>query len=280
MPPMCRLPRCATTTPATSTARREWSPSAVSPRASTHDANRGRGRVQPGRPAAVEHGVDATVVEMVSQPATEETGVVELVAFDAAATRSGTSATPLSESAGASVPSATTVKATLSRSGRAHGAGAAGRNVQGRAGDRGRSPDAEQAQQAEAAAIRVSAPRRRPTRTIFNIRAQHGSGVISSSGSATRMAAIWGRLLRVDPEWRNRAVRRRCRQPRRRENSADGRILLASIRAGRYTLTQTTAPTGYSTAADQSVRIAAGSVREVAVKPAAGAHREPRRRDD
>ena len=49
------------------------------------------------------------------------------------------------------------------------------------------------------------------------------------------------------------------------ENSADGRILLTSIRAGRYTLTQTTAPTGYSTAADQSVRIAAGSVREVAV---------------
>ena len=37
----------------------------------------------PAAPAGVEHGVDATVVEMVSQPATEETGVVELVAFDA-----------------------------------------------------------------------------------------------------------------------------------------------------------------------------------------------------
>ena len=36
----------------------------------------------PAAPVAVEHGVDDTVVEMVSQPATEETGVVELVAFD------------------------------------------------------------------------------------------------------------------------------------------------------------------------------------------------------
>ena len=35
MPPMSRLPRCATTTPAISTARRESSPSAVSPLAST-----------------------------------------------------------------------------------------------------------------------------------------------------------------------------------------------------------------------------------------------------
>ena len=36
----------------------------------------------PAAPVAVEHGVDATVLEMVSQPATEETGTVELVAFD------------------------------------------------------------------------------------------------------------------------------------------------------------------------------------------------------
>ena len=56
-----------------------------------------------------------------------------------------------------------------------------------------------------------------------------------------------------------------CDNRRGDENSADGRILLTGIRAGRYTLTQTTAPAGYSTAADQSVRIAAGSVREVAV---------------
>ena len=35
----------------------------------------------PAAPVAVEHGVDDTVVEMVSQPATEETGMVELVTF-------------------------------------------------------------------------------------------------------------------------------------------------------------------------------------------------------
>ena len=32
----------------------------------------------PAAPVAVEHGVDATVLEMVNQPATEETGTVEL----------------------------------------------------------------------------------------------------------------------------------------------------------------------------------------------------------
>ena len=50
---------------------------------------------------------------MVSQPATEETGVVELVAFDADGNPIGDQCYTLSESAGASAHSATTVKATL-----------------------------------------------------------------------------------------------------------------------------------------------------------------------
>jgi hypothetical protein len=49
------------------------------------------------------------------------------------------------------------------------------------------------------------------------------------------------------------------------QNSSAGRILLTGLRTGRYTLSQTAAPTGYTVAEDQSVRIQGGDVREVAV---------------
>ena len=118
----------------------------------------------------------------------------------------------------------------------------------------------------QAAAIRVGAPRRPADPDhLQHPRPTAAAGRSPHPGPRPGWQLSGGRLLRVDPEWRNRAVRRGRDNRGDDENSADGRILLASIRAGRYTLTQTTAPTGYSTAADQSVRIAAGSVREVAV---------------
>jgi hypothetical protein len=125
--------------------------------------------------------------------------------------------------------------------------------------------DVEQVQQAKPR--RSVSVRRggRPTRTIFNIRAQQRQRgdllirVRDQDGSYLT-SACFGLI----PNGETAPSADVCDNRGDDENSADGRILLTGIRAGRYTLTQTTAPSGYSTAADQSVRIAAGSVREVA----------------
>ena len=127
------------------------------------------------------------------------------------------------------------------------------------------APDAEQAQQAKPR--RSVSVRRggRPTRTIFNIRAQQRQRDLLIRVRDQDGSYLAGACFGLIPNGET-APSAEVRDNRGDdENSADGRILLTSIRAGRYTLTQTTAPTGYSTAADQSVRIAAGSVREVAV---------------
>ncbi len=128
------------------------------------------------------------------------------------------------------------------------------------------APDAEQAQQAKPR--RSVSVRRggRPTRTIFNIRAQQRQrGDLLIRVRDQDGSYLAGACFGLIPNGETAPSAEVCDNRGDDENSADGRILLTSIRAGRYTLTQTTAPTGYSTAADQSVRIAAGSVREVAV---------------
>ena len=110
---------------------------------------------------------------MVSQPATEETGTVELATFDDGGNPIAASATPSSESPGALVPSATTAKATpqpiraCSRS-----KGCRSERMRPCWRPRSKTPDVEQAQQAKPR--RSVSVRRggRPTRTIFNIRAQ------------------------------------------------------------------------------------------------------------
>ena len=127
------------------------------------------------------------------------------------------------------------------------------------------APDAEQAQQAKPRSVSV---RRggRPTRTIFNIRAQQRQrGDLLIQVRDQDGSYLAGACFGLIPNGETAPSAEVCDNRGDDENSADGRILLTNIRAGRYTLTQTTAPTGYSTAADQSVRIAAGSVREVAV---------------
>ena len=127
----------------------------------------------PAAPVAVEHGVDDTVVEMVSEPAAEETGVVELATFDDAGNPVATSATPSPERREPSVPSATTAKATpppipgcsWSRDSPPARTKPCWRRPS-------KTPDVEQAQQARPR--RSVSVRRgdRPTRAEFSVRAQ------------------------------------------------------------------------------------------------------------
>ncbi|MDF3040875.1 MAG: LPXTG-motif cell wall anchor domain protein, partial [Thermomicrobiales bacterium] len=221
----------------------------------------------PAAPVAVEHGVDATVVEMVSQLVTEETGVVELVAFDADGNPIASQCYTLVGVAGSfgpfcddgegdtsADPGVLTVEELPIGTYEA---------VLETAVD---DADVEQAQQAKPR--RSVSVRRggRPTRTIFNIRAQQrqrGDLLIRVRDRDGDYLA--GACFGLIPDGETAPAADMCDNRGGDENSADGRILLTGIRAGRYTLTQTTSPTGYSTAADQSVRIVAGSVREVAV---------------
>ncbi|HET6919051.1 MAG TPA: SpaA isopeptide-forming pilin-related protein, partial [Jiangellaceae bacterium] len=219
----------------------------------------------PAAPVAVEHGVDDTVVEMVNQPATEETGVVELVAFgddgnpitDQCYTLVGVSESfgPFcdnGEGDNSADPGVLTVERLP--------VGTYEAVLETAVED----ADVEQAQQAK--------PRRsvsvrgggRPTRTIFNIRAQQRGDLLirirNQDGSY-----LAGACFALIPNGETTPSAEVCDNRGEDQNSADGRILMTNIRAGQYALTQTTAPTGYSIAADQSVRIGAGSVREVAV---------------
>jgi hypothetical protein len=223
--------------------------------------------LNPADPVAVEHGVDATILEMVSQPATEESGVVELVSLD---------------DGGNPIPDQCYTLVGVNES--------FGPFCDNGEGDTSVDPgvltverlpvgtyeavlettveaaDVEQAQQAKPR--RSVSVRRggRPTRTIFNIRAQRrqrGDLLIRVRDQDGDYLA--GACFGLIPNGETAPSNEVCDNQSGDENSADGRILITGIRAGRYTLTQTTAPTGYSTAADQSVRIAAGSVREVAV---------------
>jgi uncharacterized surface anchored protein len=224
----------------------------------------------PAAPAAVEHGADATVLEMVSQPATEETGTVELATFDDSGNPIPDQCYSLAGVAGSFGPfcddgegDTSTDPGVLTVEGLPIGTYEA---VLETASE---DPDVEQAQQAQQAKPRRSVSVRRagrPTRAIFNVRAQQrqrGDLLIRvREEDGGYLADVCFGLI---PDGETAPSAEVCDNRGGDENSADGRILLTDIRAGRYTLTQTTAPTGYSTAADQSLRIVAGSVREVAV---------------
>jgi uncharacterized surface anchored protein len=221
----------------------------------------------PAAPVAVEHGVDDTVVEMVSKPVTGETGAVELVAFDDNGNPVATQCYTLvgvSESFGPFCDNGEgdtsadpgvlavdqlpvgTYEAVLETA------------VE--------DADVEQAQQAKP---RRSVSVRRggkPTRTIFNVRAQQRQrGDLLIRVHDQDGGYLEGACFALIPNGETAPSAEVCDNRGDDQNSADGRILMTNIRVGRYTLTQTTTPAGYSTAADQSVRIEAGSVREVAV---------------
>ncbi|MDF3043640.1 MAG: hypothetical protein K0Q71_6346, partial [Thermomicrobiales bacterium] len=156
----------------------------------------------PAAPAGVEHGVDATVVEMVSQPATEETGVVELVAFDADGNPIRDQCYTLVGVSGSFGPfcdngegDAATDPGVLTVQGLPVGTYEAVLETVDEA------PDAEQAQQAKSKPnkpsrgdrCRCAAAAGRPAPSSTSA-PNNGSGAISSFGSATRMAAIWRAL--------------------------------------------------------------------------------------
>ena len=105
------------------------------------------------------------------------------------------------------------------------------------------APDAEQAQQAKPR--RSVSVRRggRPTRTIFNIRAQQRQrGDLLIRVRDQDGSYLEGACFGLIPNGETAPSAEVCDNRGDDENSADGRILLASIRAGRYTLTRRPLP--------------------------------------
>jgi uncharacterized surface anchored protein len=130
----------------------------------------------------------------------------------------------------------------------------------------GEQPGAEEAQQAKQ--HRSVSVRRgnRPTRARFDVRAQQNRRgdllirVRDQDGSYLA-GACFGLIGNGETSPSTEV----CDNRKGDQNSSDGRILITGLRPGRYTLTETTAPNGYTAAADQSVRVDGGGVREVAV---------------
>ena len=170
----------------------------------------------PAAPVAVEHGVDATVLEMVNQLATEETGTVELATFDDSGNPISGQCYSLAGVAGSFGPfcddgegDTSADPGVLTVKGLPVGTYEAVLETAAEA------PDVEQAQQAKPRRS-VSVRGGRPTRTIFNIRAQQRAWRSPHPGPRARWQLSGGRLLRIDPQWRNRAIHRGVRQPPRR----------------------------------------------------------------
>jgi len=128
------------------------------------------------------------------------------------------------------------------------------------------APDVELGQ--EARQRRSVSVRRgdRPTRAEFRLRARQnlrGDLLIRvRDQDGDYLAGACFGLIETGATEPNEEV---CDNENGDENTSAGRILITEIRAGRYTLTETTPPDGYLPAPDQSVRVAAGDVREVAV---------------
>ena len=127
-------------------------------------------------------------------------------------------------------------------------------------------PDAELAQQADTRRSVTVGRGNRPTRAQFRVRAQQnrrGDLLIRVRDGDGRYLA--DACFALTPNGDANPAAEVCDNQNGDQNSSSGRILLTGLRTGRYTLTQTSAPTGYQTAANQDVRIQGGSVTEVAV---------------
>jgi hypothetical protein len=126
-------------------------------------------------------------------------------------------------------------------------------------------PDAELAQQADTRRSVTVGRGNRPTRAQFRVRAQQnrrGDLLIRVRDEDGRYLA--DACFALTPNGDSNPAVEVCDNDKQDQNSSTGRILLTGLQTGRYTLAQTSAPTGFQTAPDQNVRIQVGSVTEVA----------------
>ncbi len=127
-------------------------------------------------------------------------------------------------------------------------------------------PNAEFAQQADTRRSVTVGRGNRPTRAQFRVRAQQnrrGDLLIRVRDQDGRYLA--DACFALTPNGDANPAAEVCDNDNQDQNSSNGRILVTGLRTGRYTLSQTSAPTGSQTAAIQDVRIQGGSVTEVAV---------------
>ena len=127
------------------------------------------------------------------------------------------------------------------------------------------TPGAEIEQQARQRRS-VSVRKGRPTRTEVRVRGQQNQrGDLLIRVRDQDGNDLAGACFGLIPEGDNRPSVEVCDNRAKDNNSSVGRILISDVKAGRYTLTETQVPAGYTAAADQPVRIASGGVREVSV---------------
>ena len=228
---------------------------------------RAREGFTPGSPVQIEHAAESQTVEMISATAAEETGSVELATFDDEGNPVADQCYTLAGSGGAFGP--------FCDNGEGDTAADPGLLIVAGLPTGTYEAVLETAPESEDVALeqRVK-PRRsvsvrrgeRPTRTLFRVRAQQNQrGDLLIRVRDRDGDYLAGACFGLIPEGENRPAEEVCDNRAGDENSSDGRILITNVRSGRYTLTQLEAPNGYAVANDESVRIAAGDVREVTI---------------
>ena len=105
-------------------------------------------------------------------------------------------------------------------------------------------------------------PGEQPTDVVFNV-TELGSLLIQVRDQ--QGTALAGACFSLTAEDQNGQPLSFCDDDENDQNTATGRILITGIAAGRYTLAQTVAPSGFQPEAEQTVLITAGTVREIAI---------------
>lgn len=221
----------------------------------------------PASPTQIDHGADAQAVDLFSEAASGETGTVELAAFDDAGNAIAGQCYTLAGSAGTFGPfcddgegDASGDPGVLIVEGLPEG------TYEATLETAEAEPDAELAQQVKQRRSVSIRRGERPTRANFNVRAQQNRrGDLLIRVRDRDGNYLGGACFGLIADGETSPSQEVCDNRNGDQNSSQGRILITGLRPGRYTLTQTEAPNGYQPAADQSVRVQSGSVREVAV---------------
>ncbi|MFN8589922.1 MAG: SpaA isopeptide-forming pilin-related protein [Thermomicrobiales bacterium] len=215
----------------------------------------------------IDVGPDGLRVDVVSEPAKPETGAVEFATFDDAGNAVPGLCYTLAGNAGSFGPfcdngegDTSTEPGVLAVSGLPTGTYEATLDI---TPDSGAVAVEQSARQRRSVSVRRGD---RPTRVNFNIRAQQnqrGDLLVRVRDEDGNYLA--GACVGLIPDGETQPSIEVCDNRRDDQNSSDGRILITGLRDGRYTLTQTEAPDGFTAAPDQSVRITSGQVREVSL---------------